>query len=793
MISKLYTSALLLLVTCGLQAQNTIGVTEFQPDLVDDGYTLLYPHNQPNVYLLDFCGEVVHTWTNADTLRPGNVAYLQENGDIVLTYRPQVFSADPIWAGGGGATVERRTWDNDVLWSYTLNDSTGRLHHDIEVKPNGNVFAIAWEHFSAEEALQAGRDSTLVPEDGLWSEMVLELSPDGNGSADIVWEWHAWDHLVQDLDPAKDNFGVVSDSPNKIDVNYGTPSSQPSDWLHINAIDYNPYFEHLLLSVPTFDELWIVDYNNFTPGQLLWRWGNPEAYDMGTEEDKQLFYQHDCHWVYDQVTLNNPDFGKIAVFNNRVPNAGGGAHSAVHLLNPSYTDYDNNFATDFDNGTYLPADFDWSYVAPDSIYTSGLSSFQRLENGNSLICYGRWGDTREITPDGELAWRYKTPLVNAGGFASPVSQGTEPSINQNLTFRAHRYPSEFPAFQSVMLEPQGVLELDPTPLVVCGGAIAGCLDPLACNYDETATTADSCVYFDPSYGTSLDFVIGVLDPELGCNGGYAVSESLPLTLEETESGYTWSIDDEVAQILIDNGFGIVVNDLTTQTLSLCGNDMNVSDSFGNDYVLTYDSLGYINPVYDGYLAPEENFGYGCGFEFACNYDPCALYDFDLCEFLEVSVETTTDGGLGNGSATATVTGGVEPYAYAWFEGESEEAFADGMSVDSLLAGDYSVLAVDSTGCIGSIDFVIDAVDGLDESEVVWSVFPNPATDLLHVQVNTLGQGQLVLTDLNGRDILQRNVQNTRTVLDLSNVPAGAYMLRLTQGNTTTTQRIQVIR
>ena len=61
----------------------------------------------------------------------------------MLTYRPQIFANDPIWAGGGGATVERRTWDNEVLWSYTLNDSTGRLHHDIEVKPKGNVFAIA--------------------------------------------------------------------------------------------------------------------------------------------------------------------------------------------------------------------------------------------------------------------------------------------------------------------------------------------------------------------------------------------------------------------------------------------------------------------------------------------------------------------------------------------------------------------------------------------------------------------------------------------------------------------------
>ena len=475
-----------------LFGQNTIGVTDFQPDLVDEGYTLVYPHNQPNVYLLDMCGEVVHTWTNADTLRPGNVAYLQENGDIVLTYRPQLFADDPIWAGGGGATVERRTWDNEVLWSFTLNDGTGRLHHDIEVKPDGNVFAIAWEHFSAAEAIQAGRDTTIVPEDGLWSEMILELAPDGNGGANVVWEWHAWDHLVQDFNSTVDNFGVVSETPRLIDINYGTPSNQPSDWLHINAIDFNPFFGHLLLSVPTFDELWIVDYSNFDEGQLIWRWGNPEAYGMGTAEDKQLFYQHDCHWVYDHVTLANSDFGKIAVFNNRVPGNNDQAFSSVHLLNPSYTDYDNNFATETGTGTYLPSDFDWSYTAPDSLYSSGLSSFQRLENGNSLICYGRWGDTREYTPDGQLAWRYKTPLVNAGGFAAPVSQGSEPTINQNLTFRAHRYPADFPGFNGVELTAQGVLELDPSPVVACGG-IGGCTDSMACNYDSSATIDDgSC-------------------------------------------------------------------------------------------------------------------------------------------------------------------------------------------------------------------------------------------------------------------------------------------------------------
>ena len=776
-----------------LFGQNTIGVTEYQPNLAEEGYTLVYPHNQPHVYLLDLCGEVVHTWTNADTLRPGNVAYLQENGDIVLTYRPQLFSSDPIWAGGGGATIERRTWNNDVLWSYTLNDSTGRFHHDIEVKPNGNVFAIAWEHFSAEEALQAGRDSALVPEDGLWSEMILELSPDGNGSANVVWEWHAWDHLVQDLDASKDNFGVVSESVDKIDVNYGTPSSQPSDWLHINAIDYNPFFEHLLLSVPTFDELWIVDYNNFTPGALLWRWGNPEAYDMGTEEDQQLFYQHDCHWVYEHVTLANPDFGKIAVFNNRVPAGDGGAYSAVHLLNPAYTDYENSFATDMADSTYLPNDFDWTYVAPDSIYSSGLSSFQRLENGNSLICYGRFGDTREITPEGDVAWRYKTPLINAGGVASPVSQGSEPSINQNMTFRAHRYPADYEAFDEVALMPQGVIELDPTPLDVCIPPVLGCMDSFACNYDSTATASDSCIYFAPDYGTSLDFVLGTLEPELGCNGGYAVSESLPVTLTATDSAMTWVFTDDVAQTLIDNGFDMVVSDLTTQALSLCGSDMNVLDSFGNAYILPYDSTGYINDFYNGYLAPAENFGLGCGFEFACNYDPCALYDFDLCEFLEITVETTTDSGVGNGSATASVTGGAEPYAIAWFEGQSEDSFAEGMTVDSLLAGGYAVLAVDSTGCIGNVDFVIDALDGVTNPDLVWHVFPNPANDLVHVNLSTPGQGALTLTDLGGREVLATTLTSTRTTLDLSALPAGTYVLQFQQGTTRFTRNLQVVR
>jgi uncharacterized protein (TIGR02145 family) len=251
-----------------------------------------------------------------------------------------------------------------------------------------------------------------------------------------------------------------------------------------------------------------------------------------------LFYQHDCHWVYDHVTLNNPDFGKIAVFNNRVSSDNGGSHSAVHLLNPSYNDYENNFATDFNTGTFLPADFDWSYVALDSIYTSGLSSFQRLENGNSLICYGQWGDIREVTPSGQIAWRYKTPLSVAGGFASPVTQGTELFLTQNATNRAYRYPSDFGAFSGVELITEGFLELNPVPLNGC--YTEGCLDSLACNYNPSAEIQiDDCLYTDAvgecggncssdedndSLCDDVDDCIGLFDDCGICNGPGAIYE-----------------------------------------------------------------------------------------------------------------------------------------------------------------------------------------------------------------------------------------------------------------------------
>jgi len=456
LLTLLFTSIFL-----GLTAQNTVGLISYEPSLTYDGYNLIYPHNQPNVYLLDNCGEIVHVWEDSTQYRPGNTAYLLEDGRLLKAKRPSSVANDAIWAGGGGATVEIRDWDNNLEWSFTINNDTARLHHDIEPLPNGNILMIVWELKTAEEAIQAGRDPSKLDDNELWPDYVIEVNP---VTDEIVWEWHFWDHLIQDLDPTKDNYGVVADHPGRLDINFDSDGA--ADWLHCNSIDYNPELKQILLSTPFLSEIYIIDHSTSTEqaagnigglggigGEFMFRWGNPQAYRAGTEEDQVLFNNHDAHWVLDFVDEMHPQFGKIAVFNNQA----GPDFSTVNTLRPSWDMY--SWGYQLFNGQFGPAAFDLTITHPEptALYSTGLSSVQFLANNNVLICSGRFGYSVELTPDNQVVWEYKTPLQ--GG--SPVSQNTELSMNSNLTFRIDRYPTDYSAFENRSLESQGWIELEP--------------------------------------------------------------------------------------------------------------------------------------------------------------------------------------------------------------------------------------------------------------------------------------------------------------------------------------------
>lgn len=448
-------------------AQNTVGVLSIDNTKTFEGYNLFFPHNNNTVYLVDNCGELVHSWVGDSDFRPGNMVYLLENGDLLKCSRFFNPTMDSIWAGGGGELVELLDWDGSIKWSFRLKDEFDRLHHDIAPMPNGNVLMIAWELKNFAESLQAGRDPAKMSQQKVWPDYILEYNPTMDS---IVWEWHAWDHLIQDFDEAKDNFGVVNEHPELININYDSRNGHP-DWLHSNSIDYHEELDQILLSIPYFDEIWIIDHSTTTEeakghtggrsgkgGDLIFRWGNPAAYQGIGEQ--QVFFAHDAHWIDDLLPSETPYYGDIMIFNNQVA---GNTISTVDIIRPEIelgVDSDEIVYAYNEETGFLPESPQLTLFHPDTfpLYSSGLSSAQLLPNKNILTLAGRTGHAFEINPaTKEVVWDYKIPLQ--GG--SPVAQGEVLTLNQNITFRLKRYPLTYPAFEGRDLSSQGYLELEP--------------------------------------------------------------------------------------------------------------------------------------------------------------------------------------------------------------------------------------------------------------------------------------------------------------------------------------------
>ncbi len=444
-------------------SQNTIGLISIDEEKTIGGYSLIYPEQQPNVYLINKCGELVHIWEDTPDNKPGKTAYLSANGNLLRSKSNDALVEGPPTTGGAGGIVEIVSWENELLWSDTLANPLIRQHHDIYMMENGNVLTIIWHRKNIDEMIQNGYDTLTNPKMELWPDFIREINPT---TSETVWEWHAWDHMVQDFDSTKANYGDISAHPELIDINYQKYTSNKFSWLHINAIDYDPVKDQILLSIRHFNEIWIIDHSTTTEeaaghtggnsnmgGDLLYRWGNPEAYKRGVEEDRKLFFQHDAQWIDDFVNPDYVHFGEIVLYNNQVDvNL-----SLGHILKPQWDDATQSYIKD--GGIYLPNGFAESFSHPDTIrnYSSVASSIQVIGDGHIVMCAARKGFSFELTNMGEVAWEYRTPLVNG----APAEQGTELMGTQNFTFQLERYPEDFPGFIGKDLSPIGYIELNP--------------------------------------------------------------------------------------------------------------------------------------------------------------------------------------------------------------------------------------------------------------------------------------------------------------------------------------------
>lgn len=360
--------------------------TIFIKNLVDLSPLLVNDAVNNRVYLMDKDSKILHEWELKTGL--GNDCVLLENGKLLALLEA---NNPAITFGGFAGNLQLVNPDNSIEWEYKISNDNMISHHDAEMLPNGNVIILVWMKKTGEEAIQEGFKFNY----NVYPESVFELDP---SKMEIVWEWHSWDHLIQDYDESKSNFGVVSENPGKININYNP--NQSGDIMHANGIAYDSKNDLIYLSINFFSEIWVIDHsttkeeaktnaggNHNKGGDLVYRFGNPLAYN-NTAADRLFYNQHYPNLQINEhnntmlLFMNGNTLGQSTVYEFNLPDK--------PLLEPNK----NN-----------EPEILWAFTHPN-LYSQKVSGAEELPNGNILITEGDYG-AWEVTRNGEIVWKFK--------------------------------------------------------------------------------------------------------------------------------------------------------------------------------------------------------------------------------------------------------------------------------------------------------------------------------------------------------------------------------------------------
>lgn len=438
----------------------TVGLIQ-RSDFSSEVYTVIAPTASNLVYLINNCGQLVHQW---DLPRTGAFGtYLRDDGMLVRVES----QGTTFIAGGSAGRLSIYDWDSNTVWSKSFSEQGNfSIHHDIALLPNGNILAMLWDQIEYDDAVAAGRDSLGVSPQGVWSEMIYEIKPIGTEEAEIVWQWHAMDHIVQDINPLAYNFGAIHEHPERLDFNFDVNNDQNPDYYHFNGIDYHPDLDLIIVSCRNFSEVFILDHSTTTAeasggtggtlgkgGDLLYRAGNPYAYQHGLQEEKYFYGQHDPRWL-----MNDGDqIAAFSLYNNGIGRSDG-FYSTIDEINPNFDILNATFDYDSDLG-YTNARQEVVIDGSQFVhfFSARMSGAYKLENGNYMVCHANSGKIVEVDLGFNTLWHYINP-VSAAGIAT---QGN--SIGGNSVFKIESFDSSYKGFAGRDLTGGDPIELEPIP------------------------------------------------------------------------------------------------------------------------------------------------------------------------------------------------------------------------------------------------------------------------------------------------------------------------------------------
>lgn len=438
------------------------------------GYTLFGTRGK--TYLIDFEGHVIHTWNIGTNPR------FTEGGTLLDAVGGNP-SSQNVW--------KELDWNGNVVWQYTESRSSYHGHHDFtkiyNPKLGDSTFLyIANKDLTAQQCLDAGCDPS-HNYTGAQMDAIVEVNKQGT----VIWEWCFFDHVVQDINPSKSTYGVIANTPGKIDLNIrGNPVK--SDWMHCNALDYNQGLDMIVVN-SVHGEFYVIDHGNTfiknnpdssialaksSLGDFKYRFGDPAKYDKGdppsvldnwektTAGNKQLGGSHHIQWIAEGL----PGAGNFLVFCN--------AQNLFELTSQSYIIEINPYLNS--SGTVMPSFVNppdagyrivnspdqnlmkekkniskqvvWTFSSKNntSFYSTIGSSAQRLPNGNTLVCAMNDGHFFEVAPsDTSVVWEYINPMTRDG--LKKIKKDNYPTYNG--VFRAYRYSASHPALAGHDLTP----------------------------------------------------------------------------------------------------------------------------------------------------------------------------------------------------------------------------------------------------------------------------------------------------------------------------------------------------
>jgi hypothetical protein len=332
------------------------GVVVFDEQRACPGYRLYTIAPLGRAELIDERGEVIRRWESEGDLWMR--AELLQDGSLLVLGVEGLGERGREGKGGPIPDSDRYVMKLDssggLLWKRHM-----LCHHDIEQTPDGNLLVLTFER----------RKDTRIHESlDVRDERLTLLSGDGDPVTS-----------VSILDAALRSPRAF---PLKHVEPFDTAAGRWVDVFHANSIEWmrreglferGPIYgpDNVLMCFRNQDRIAVL---NWPERKFVWSWG-----------------RGDISGPHDAQVLDNGDF---LLFDNGLSSR----RSRAVELDP------------------VARKIVWTYEAdpPESFFTVGRGSAQRLPNGNTLMAESDKGRAIEVTPDGTVVWDFRCPYTIDG-------------------------------------------------------------------------------------------------------------------------------------------------------------------------------------------------------------------------------------------------------------------------------------------------------------------------------------------------------------------------------------------